>query len=139
MSLTLFIPSGTAPAVVQVPSGIIFERTGETGTIFSGCKFDADGSIYARTFAGAWQVVGTWLVAGAASGYWISRTIDTGSLTTDAGAGPLVLSTDREYDVQMSSNGEKNSAVTFSISSDVSGSPVVANGTYIFFAVRGLV
>ena len=132
------INSGATSAAVQVPSGIDFTRSAISGTVYSGVKFDADGSVYARTAAGAWQVVGTWLVAGSAGGYWISRTIDSGTLTTDAGAGPLVQSTDREYDRQKDGgNGVVSSTVTFSISSDVSGSPVVASGTYVFEAERG--
>ena len=133
MSLMFIQHAGATANAVQVPSGIDFFRSASSGTIYSGAKFDADGSVYARTAAGAWQVVGTWLIAGSAATYYISRTIDTGTLTTDAGAGPLQMNTDREYDKQGTAGGGFVSVgVTYSISDDVSGTPVVATGTYLF-------
>lgn len=139
MSLTLFIHTGTASNAVRVPSGIDFSRSAVSGTVYSGAQFNSDGNLYARTADGAWQQITSWLVAGAASTYYISRTIDQGVLTTDAGAGPLQMNTTREYDRQKSGgSGLVTSMVTFSISNDVSGSPVVASGTYTFEAERGI-
>ena len=138
MSLTLFLPTGAAANVVKIPN-VDYTRYAPTGTVYSGAKFDADGNVYARTAGGAWQMVGAWLVAGSASTFYLSRTIDSGTLTTDAGAGPLQMNTDREYDKQKSGgNGAVSCYVTFSISSDVSGSPVVASQTLYFEAERGL-
>lgn len=131
---------GSVTNAVQVPPLLTFGRALASGTVYSGAKFDADGSIYARAATGAWQLVATWLVAGSAATYYLSRTIDSGTLTTDAGAGPLQMNTDREYDIQKSSGlGVRTAMVSFSISNDVSGTPVVASGTYSFEVERGLV
>jgi len=114
-----------------------FDNTGSTGTIYSGLRIDADGGLYARQEQGGWSRFGTWLLGGTNSTFYVSRTIVTGSLDTDAGAGPLQLNTDRDYDVQRSIDGEDNCTVSFEISDDVSGSPVVASASYSFSAIRG--
>lgn len=136
----MFIPlggsSGPAGDVAQIiPNDFVTQ--GFSGTVFSGVKFDADGNIYERQTAGGWSSIGAWRLSGAASTFYVSRTIDTGSLTTDAGAGPLQMNTDRIYDIQRTSDGEDISRITFSISDDVSGSPVIANRTYMFNVIRG--
>ena len=71
------------------------------------------------------------MLNGSAGDFYVSRTIDSGTLTTDAGAGPLQLNTDRDYSI----NGlNKTTQVSFEISDDVSGSPVRASVTYVFQA-----
>ena len=120
---------------VTIPGGS-FATLGFTGTVYSGAKFDADGNVYRRTSAGAWQQLGAWLLRGAASSFYLKRVIVSGTLTTDDGAGPQLLSTDREYDVQQSSFGTKTATVSFEISDDISGSPILASRTYIFTAVK---
>lgn len=138
MSLTLFIPTGAAANVVQVPTGIDFSRQAESGTVHSGIRFSSTGVVFAKTAGGAWQAAGTWLVAGSASTYYLSRTIDSGTLTTDAGAGPLQMNTTRDYDRQKSGGfGVVSCMLTFSISNDVSGSPVVASGSITLEVERG--
>ena len=123
MSLTFFINQGASASVVALPSngfntfglsGSIYSGV-KSGVIYSGVKFAADGMIYERQAAGGWSSIGTWLLNGTNSDFYIVRTIDSGTLTTDAGAGPLVLSTDREYDVQQSSVGTKTTFVSFEI------------------------
>lgn len=137
MSLTLFIPTGAAANVVQVPTVDLF-RSAASGIVHSGIRFDADGNIYVKTAAGAWQMHSTWLVAGSASTYYLSRTISAGTLTTDAGAGPLQMNTDRDYDKQKSAgNGVIQTDLTFNISNDASGSPVVASGDIRLIVERG--
>jgi len=138
MSLTLFMHGGTVSAAVQVPAPISFERVAVNTRVYSGVKFDADGDVYARDgTTGGWNKEATWLLAGTVGSYYLSRTIDSGLLTTDAGAGPLVMSTDRIYDRQVAGGIlTVNATVTFDISSDVSGSPIVATGTYFFEATR---
>ena len=128
--------SGTLANAVHIPSNE-FATGGVSGTIFSGVKFDADGNMYERQAAGGWSNVGSWLLRGTNTTFYISRTEDSGTLTTDAGAGPLQMNADRIYDVQQAIDGEKMANVTFSISDDVSGSPVVATRTLIFTAIRG--
>jgi hypothetical protein len=123
---------------VQVPKGHDFYRTGLSSPVYSGAKFDGDGDVYAYSATGSWQRIGTWLVAGAATGYYISRTVDSGSLNVDAGAGPLQMNTDREYSISWGPvASSKTAAISFQISSDVSGSPIVATGSYTFEAEGG--
>lgn len=134
----LFIPrSGTPDNAVKMGSHIFFS-IGTTGTIYSGVRFGADGSLYERQPAGGWSRFGTWLYNGTASTYYLSRSIDAGTLTTDAGAGPLQMNSNRDYDIQLSSNGSKTTSVTFDISDDVSGSPVIDTQTWTFNIERGL-
>lgn len=138
MSLTLFIPTGAAANAVQVPSVDLF-RSAASGTVHCGVRFGSDGNIYVKTAAGAWQMHSTWLVAGAATTYYLSRVISAGTLTTDAGAGPLQMNANRDYDRQKSSgNGVVQTDLTFFISNDSSGSPVVASGDIRLIIERGV-
>ena len=136
MSLIQFIHSGSAAEVVQFISHD-FERSGKTGTIYSGIKLDDDGNIYARQTAGGWSSIGAWLLNGVNTGFFVKIVIDSGTLTTDGGAGPIVLSSDRIYDVQ-SAVGIKTTTVSFEISNDISGSPVLAQVTHTFSVEKGL-
>ncbi len=131
----MFINQGASTEVVQFVSHN-FSRVGETGTIYSGVKLDNDGNLYARQAAGGYTSIGSWLLNGVNSGFFVTRVIDSGTLTTDAGAGPLVLSTDREYDVRRSGAGTKTATVSFEISDDVSGAPIRAMITYVFTATK---
>jgi len=117
-----------------------FTTQGFTGTIYSGLKLDADGNAYERQAAGGWSSIGAWLVNGTNSDFYVRRTIDSGSLTTDAGGsvGDLrQLSTDRIWDVQKLNNGEKETNVTFTIVNSADNA-IFATRTYNFFANRGL-
>lgn len=132
MSLMPILHGGVVSAAVVLPANS-FESLSFVVPIYSGLKIDADGNLYERTANGGWSQFAAWLLAGTASTYYVSRTILFGTLTTDAGAGPLQLNADREYDVQ-TSKGSKESSVRFDIASDVSGTPIVASRTYTFIA-----
>ena len=122
---------GTVQLIALDPTNILIG----SGTCYSGIKLDADGSIYIRhKSTDTWSSQGSWLLGGSAGDYYVSRTISD-ALTTDAGAGPLIMSTDREYDEQQSTVGSNSSTVTFSISDDVSGSPVLTSRAYLFDAI----
>jgi hypothetical protein len=123
---------GSVSAAVVLPANNLTTTSGSI-PVYSGLKIDADGNLYERTPNGGWSQFAVWLLAGTASTYYVSRTILTGTLTTDAGAGPLQLNADREYDVQ-TSKGTKDASVQFDIASDVSGTPIVASRTYTFLA-----
>lgn len=118
-----------------------FHTEGFDTTVYSGVKFDADGGIYERhPTGGSWSNIGTWLLDGTNSTFYLRRTIDTGTLTSDAGGtiGSLVqLSSDRIYDVQKINNGEKEANVTFTIV-NVGDTVTFATRTYTFLAIRGL-
>jgi len=104
------------------------ERTGSQATVHSGIRFDSDGDIYAKSAGGSWNRVGTWLLSGTNTDFSVNRTIDSGTLTTDAGSGDLQLNADRTFDVQNSVPASDNTAdVTFQIQNWNGGSP---NTTY---------
>ena len=135
MSLIQFIHQGPTAEAAQLIEHDFF-RSGPAGTIYSGVKFDDDGNIYARQTGGGWSSLGAWLLNGANTGFFVKRNVDSGTLTTDGGAGPIVLSSDRIYDVQISVNGIKTTTVSFEISNDVSGSPILAMITHVFTAEK---
>lgn len=127
--------TGTGGDAATVPAAS-FARTGDV-TVYSGVKFDADGDVYARSALGGWQQVGTWLLNGTNSDFSVARTINSGSLTTDAGAGDLQLNSDRSFDIQNSTpSSESTATVTFVISNWNAGSPNVTYSTraYTFTA-----
>jgi len=104
------------------------ERTGSSGTVYSGIRFDSDGDIYAASPTGTYNRVGTWLLSGTNTDFSVNRTIDAGTLTTDAGSGDLQLNADRTFDVQQATPGaDKTTDVTFQIRNWNGGSP---NATY---------
>ena len=135
MSLIQFIHKGTAPEVAQLIEHN-FYRLGNTGTIYSGIKLSSDGNIYTRQRGGGWSSIGAWLLNGVNTGFFVKRVIDSGTLTTDGGAGPIVLSSDRIYDGQQSVVGVKTTDVSFEISNDISGSPILALITHRFTAEK---
>lgn len=134
MSLTLFIDQGASSGAVQLPP-ITFSRIQTfIAPCYSGVKFSSDGNIYARQGDGAWSAVAVWLLNGVASDYYITRAIISGTLTTDDGAGPLILSSSREYDVQRfaGSPPAKTASNTFEIENI--STTVLASATYSFSA-----
>ena len=66
----------------------------------------------------------------------MQRTIISGTLETDAGAGFLQLSGTRSYINEKSTLGIKTTVVFFEISSDASGTPLVATATMTFISER---
>ena len=142
MSLMPMLVGGdVADETVVIPdlAGSVFWNRDENPTVYSGVKFSSDGQVYARQLRGGWTNVGTWLHKGAAATFYLSRTTDD-VLTTDAGAGWLVMSSDRIYDMQRTSpTGISKASVTFEISNDSGGTPVVAGPqVYNFVAETGL-
>ncbi len=85
--------------------------------VYSGVQFSSDGNMYAYQSAGGTTNIGSWLVKGAASDFYLVTTIDSGTLTTDAGRGPLQLNATRTYNcIDTTVNGAAvESVVTFTI------------------------
>jgi len=96
--------------------------------VYAGIKFDNDGSVYGLNRDNVYSRITTWLVSGAAGSYYLSRSIFSGSLNADAGAGPIVMSTDRVFSIQRTHRGIKQTILDYEISSDSSGDPIVATG-----------
>ncbi len=103
--------------VLRVVTGHDYTNFSIDASVYSGVKFDADGSMYAYNAGGSLANIGTWLVSGTNSTYYLVTTIDSGALTTDAGRGPLQLNTTRTYNcIDSVVNGAAVEAVvTFTI------------------------
>ena len=108
------------------------------GTCFAGIKLDSDNALYIKQANGGYSAVnGEWFVHGNPANFYFSRTIVSGTLTTDAGAGPLQSNVDREYDVQQVTPGTKTATISIDISDDVSGSPILDSAQFVFRAEQG--
>ena len=106
---------------------------------FSGVRLGSNGGLDIRQHTGSWSSVnGEWLVKGTASDFYVSRTIDSGTLTEDAGAGPLQLNATRAYSITQTGDGIKTATITLDISDDVSGIPIVASAQYVLTIEVGL-
>ncbi len=103
------------------------------GTCHSGIQLDNDGILYlVQGNGGLSAVVGEWKINGASASFFVQRTIISGTLQVDPGAGFLVLSTDRLYDNQKSSVGIKTTEVFFEIADDAGGTNIIDTATMIF-------
>ncbi len=109
-----------------------------TETCHSGVRFGLNGvlSKFQRN-GGISSISGEWLGSGTASGFYVQRTILSGTLEVDPGTGFLQLNADRDYDNQKSSAGIKTTEVFFEVSSDVSGVPIVDTATMTFISEQG--
>jgi len=136
MSLMPQIMGGDPGDSANLPANEFFTQ-GFEGTAYSGVKFDNDGNIYERQYGGGWSSIGAWLLNGVNTAFYIAASINSGTLTTDAGAGPLQLNTDRVYDVQRTSDGEKLCIVSFRIV-DSGDTTTYASRTYRLETNRGL-
>ncbi len=109
-----------------------------SGTCHSGVSFGSDGVLSKIQANGGFSAIsGQWLVTGAASTFFVQRTILSGTLEVDPGTGFLQLNSTRTYDNQKSSAGEKITEVFFEVSSDVSGVPIVDTATMTFTSDQG--
>ncbi len=134
--MTLLLQSGGAVDTVKLDNFIV-SNYGHNAPIYAGIKFDNDGNLYGLNRDNVYSLLGAWLVSGAAGSYYLSRSIFSGSLNADAGAGPLVMSTDRIFSIQRNYAGMKLTTLDFEISSDSSGSPIVVTGRGEFAAEVG--
>ncbi len=126
---------GAVTGVNIVSTTIISFST--SGTVYSGVRFGSDGVLYRfQPNGGVSALPLQWLLSGTASDYYVSRTVGSGTLDVDAGAGPLQLNANRDYNIQNSMIGIETAEVFFEIASDVSGSPVVGEGTITFQAEK---
>jgi hypothetical protein len=137
MSLIKRLHGGVTGSSVFLPYNIDqLETIKATKPCYAGIRIAADGDVYALSAAGVtWQRVGTWLLVGASSAFYVSRSIDQGTLSTDAGAGPLVCSTNRDYKIiNVTHKSTEIASITLDIASDVSGAPIVATRSYTLSA-----
>jgi len=134
---------GTVPDAVNITDRTI-NNARDSGTCHSGVRFGAAGALFKiQPNGGLSAVSGQWLVTGAASGFYLRRTIISGTLEDDDGGTIPVgewiqMNANLDYDNQKSSSGFKSTTAFFEISSDVSGVPVVDTATMTFTSEQGL-
>ncbi len=103
-----------ATNVVSLSNHIV-SNSRPNGICFAGVKFDADGILYLINQDLSYSaVVGEWLVNGTNSTFYLSRTVNSGTLTADGGT-IQQLNGDQEYYVSQSILGSNPASVTFSI------------------------
>lgn len=125
-----------SPVTVQLPAIVCANTVNPPSSIaYSGLRFDNDGQIYRMSGGGAWNATATWLLDGAASSFYLFRTVDTGSLTNDDGDGTQMNTADIDFWVSTTTEWfTKTAKVTFNITSDAGGSNVLATRQYTFSA-----
>lgn len=129
---------GAVPPSVKLTSRNVFNSS-DSGTVHSGIKLGLSGAASTIQFNGGFSaIIGEWLLSGASSDFFVQRTIISGTLEVDPGNGFLAMSTDRIYDNQKSSFGEKTTEVFFEISSDISGVPVIETATMTFISDKAI-
>jgi len=128
---------GSSPPAVHVTDRTVDNERFFGGACHSGIKLGSDGvlSIF-QPDGGFSAIIGEWLLSGGAAGFFVQRTIVSGTLEVDPGAGFLQLNADRIYDNQKSTMGTKTTEVLFEFSSDMSGTPIVATVTHIYKSTR---
>lgn len=120
-------------SVTMTSRSISTFRVGEV--CYSGVQFGSNGTLYAiQNNSGTSAIIGQWLVNGTASDFYVSMTINSGTLDTNAGAGPLQLNANRLYRINQSMIGVKTTTITCTISDDASGSPILSAATFTFIA-----
>ena len=138
----MFLGSGlikggsVAPAGVTLPDADT-NNTTSSGICYAGLRFDNDGYVYERSPTGVWQNTGAWLLDGAAGDYYLWRTINTGTLTTDDGDGNILSTGDLDFDIQNSTEWfTRRCSITFKISDDAPGANIIVSKTYSYVAYR---
>lgn len=71
------------------------------------CKVDEDGDLYSKITGGSFIAYETWLDVGTNNQVWVERTIISGTLTIDPGAGRLACTAERIYTVLQVGEGQK--------------------------------
>jgi len=104
----------------------------------AGVKIGSDGALYTQHALGGWSAIdGEWFVNGSAGGFYVSKTLESGTLTTDAGAGPIQTNVDRIYDIQEATTGlTKTAVITINISDDITGLPILATAVFSLSATK---
>lgn len=137
MFLETAVIKPAADVVLVTLPGADTDTEGSLSTIYAGLRFDSNGSVYERTASGVWVNTGAWLLDGAASDYYLWRTLDGGTLTQDDGDGNQLNTDDLDYYIATSTPWFRRiTIVTFSISDDSGGSNILATRQYTFQAYR---
>ncbi len=129
---------GSVAAFVNVTDRSI-NSARASGTCHSGIRVGSDGILYKIQANGGFSAIsGEWLPVGIPANFYVQKTILSGTLEVDPGAGFLQCNTNRDYDNQKSSAGTKVTEIFLEFSSDVSGVPIVDTATYTFTSEQGV-
>jgi len=101
-------------------------------TCYAGVQYDNSGEEYKRSNTGTWQGTsrGAWLDGGSVGGVWIERTINSGSLNTDALAVRLNLGTQRNFGLNRATPGTDTCNITFDFYNAASGGDLLDSVTF---------
>jgi hypothetical protein len=125
---------GSAGDTVSL-SGHFVENNRPNGLCFAGVKFGSDGILYLTNEDGSYAAyVGEWLVNGTAADFYLSRTVDSGTLNNDDDT-IQQMNADLEYYITKTGSGFNTATVTFSIYDNGSettqnGFPIIATMTF---------
>ena len=103
--------------VIKIVTGYNYTTEASGADAYSGVRFSSDGQMYAFQAEGGVTNIGSWLVSGTASDFYIVSTVDSGSLQTDPGRGPLQLNANRDFNCIDTSyvGGAVTATVSFTI------------------------
>ncbi len=111
----------------------------DSGVCHSGIRVGSNGVLYRIQANGGFSALsGQWLVNGTASDFYMQRTILSGTLEVDAGAGWIQCNVNRDFDNQQATAGNKMASIFVEISNDMSGVPVLDSATFEFESEQGL-
>lgn len=109
-----------------------------SGTCHAGIKLGLDGVLsLIQADGGFSQITGEWLLAGTPADFYVQRTIISGTLQLDPGAGWLQLNVDRIYDKQLAFAGMLTAVVFFEIADDAGGTNIIDTATMTFVVEQG--
>ena len=125
---------GAVTAATHLTTRTVF-NTVTTGECFSGIVLDNAGVAFTKNADdGNSQITGEWLIAGTPANFYVQRTVTSGSLTTDPGAGFLQLNVTRTYSIRQIGTGDRTTKILLEISDDAGGTNIVASATITMFA-----
>ena len=128
---------GAGVDTVNIASTTLFNSR-ISGTCHAGVSLGSDGVLsHIQSNGGFSAIIGQWLVNGTASDFFVQRTIVSGTLQVDPGAGFLQLNVDRTYDNQRTGPGISTTELFLEVSSDISGVPIVETATFILICEQG--
>jgi hypothetical protein len=142
--LSHFIQStwGAGGDTIQIPvADPAFANEGDVAgaPIYSGVLFGSDGMVYRYTTYGAMQSIGSWLLSGTASDFYVSGTVTAGGLTSNAGISQVLSSNRAYYITQSIPDKFKTCTVTFKIfdngsETEQNGFPIIRSYSFSAYA-----
>ena len=135
MSLMCVPRGGTLAEAIGLPDLSFDNAAPEPATVYSGVRFNADGTIDRRKTSGGWAYAATWLNIGTNSDFDILATTTQGVLDEDAGQTALIMTSDYIWSVDISTDiGDQIARVQFDIIDSATNMITYATNSYFFKA-----